>query len=157
MRSTSTRMLVAAALLVALSAFTCSDDSPTQVGPVEFRSLFQTGDSGIHERRDEAIRSADRFRQVWGEIDHAGPIPPVDFSRESVAISTLVGSNGCFRVEIRDVAPAGGGVRVRVVEREPGPSCICTAHISTPIHVVAFTRVTGEVVFQRERETFACS
>ncbi len=156
MRSTSTHVLTAAALLAALAAFSCDDDSPTQPGAVEFRSLLESGDSGIHERRDEAIRDANRFRQVWSEIAHAGPPPPIDFGRESVAVSTLVGTSGCFRVEIRDVAAAGDGVRVRVVEKEPGPSCICTAHISTPIHVVAFTRVAGGVFFHRERETIAC-
>jgi uncharacterized membrane protein len=102
--------------------------------------------SRISEPRRMIARSEDEWRTLWAL--HAGPDAPppaIDFA-QVIAAAAFAGEkpSAGHSIEIT-AAPAGSGTRLAVNEQAPGPGMVAAAMITSPFHIVAVLRDSGDV------------
>ena len=116
--------------------------------------------SRITEPRRIIARTADEWRALWAM--HAGPeteAPAVDLGQVLVA-AAFAGEKPAagysIEVSAADHADhadrADQGVRLLVAERGPGRDALAAAILTSPFHIVALTRGTGEVTWVEARD-----
>jgi len=142
----------------------CLSNSPTGPGETSlaFETLLGSPYSGFDTARREAIRSTAEWNFAWQEL-HSGispgpPIPAIDFGREMVVlVAAGRRNNGCYGIEVTEITRREDGrVEIEVVESVPGPSCVCTEAITTPVHVIRTQRAWGAVSFREVTRTLQC-
>src|SRR5262245_61915105 len=101
--------------------------------PVPFKALESGVQSGIEERREVAVRTADDWKKLCGE--HAGgrPCPAVDFTKSTV-IGVFLGTRPTagIGVELQRVERDGDALVVTYRERGPGPGEMAAQMITAP-------------------------
>lgn len=111
-------------------------------------------DKGLHSNADDGRQAVARTPAEWSALwrQHAPdrPEPPVDFARE-MAVGVFLGSRptGGFDVEIVGSAAKDGALVVQYRETRPAADAITAQIITSPYHLVALPRVTGDVRFER--------
>lgn len=102
-------------------------------------------------RDDAAWRAA--WMAIWQTVSPPPDVPVVDFTREMIIVAALGerGSGG-YAIEIDSAGRTATGATVVVHVTSPGPQCISTQAITSPVDVARMPRVSGTVVF-RERAT----
>jgi hypothetical protein len=88
--------------------------------------------------------------RVFAEGGKEPPPPPINFEKEMV-VAVFAGQKptGGYSVKVEKVVYAAGRKTVWVVysEKAPGPDAMTTQVLTYPSHVVAVTKVEGEVKF----------
>lgn len=149
------RTLSLVASLLLLVALGCGGSkSPTEpiVRPVSFQTIYRSQTSGIHAQRGEIIQTADRWAAVWAEI-HQGesmvpPLPAVDFSTEMVVLAAAGDlPDGCWNVQVSNVAPNVVRVNVAVAVTHPPVGCGCATVVVQPVDVVRAQKLDAPGVF----------
>lgn len=106
--------------------------------------------SQIEEPMQVAARSAAEWAALWRK--HAGdsPLPKVDFAtRTVVAVFMGTRSSGGYAVEISGTRQDKGTTIVEYRERRPEPGQVAAMVITSPAHIAAIPRVTGEIRFEK--------
>jgi hypothetical protein len=108
--------------------------------------------SGIDERRQVVVRTAEEWRALWREHAGGGRPPEVDFDRRTV-LAVFAGSRPTagWSISIRGVTPEGEGVRVAVAESRPAGDQIAAQILTAPFQIVSVPRFTGPAVFSGSR------
>lgn len=132
---------------------------------VPFTRVLHTW-SGIRTERFEVIDDEDAWCDLWSQL-YGWYVPPlpcdttlVDFDTE-VAILAAIGGrlSGCYNVNVACIRkPAGAGnISVDIIERQPGPACICSLGVVFPLEVVKIPRfVTRRTIFKKRIEILDC-
>jgi hypothetical protein len=106
--------------------------------------------SSIESPQQVVVQDDTAWARIWRA--HAGEtLPPhVDFSTHTV-LAVFLGTRptGGFDVEITGVRQDGAVTVVEWVERRPAPGQLAAMVLTSPAHVVAVPRITGDVRFEK--------
>jgi PrcB C-terminal len=117
-------------------------------------SAMRTIERGVQSQVDGARQVVARTEQEWTDLwrahDYDRPAPAVDFGRDMV-LGVFMGSRPTagFAVEIVGTRVDDGTLVVDYRETRPMGSAVAAQVITSPFHLVAVPRETGEVRFER--------
>lgn len=122
--------------------------------------LISTQSSGFGEAAELVIRDGDALANAWTTLSQgmAGfDTPTIDFSRTTVLL-VAVGPRptGGHSVRFESVTRAPSGTVARYVVTSPGPSCMTTQMVTSPVEAVSVARVDGDIRFEGRRVVNDC-
>lgn len=116
--------------------------------------------SGYTEPAEEVIRDPAAWASAWRRLHDANPataLPEVDFGQSMVVLLALgERSSGGHAVRFDELSREGDTATVRYTVTSPGPNCMSTQAITSPVDVVRVARVPGTVRFERRMVQQAC-
>jgi hypothetical protein len=154
--------LPAAAAAAPAPASTRPDTSSPVPAPAQasFTRILTQRTSGFDEEAERVIRDQAALESAWKTLFNGipGNAPPaVDFTRETVLLVALGGrSTGGHAVRIDAVSRAGNGAVVQYTATSPGPGCMTTQSLTSPVEVVRTARIEGAVRFERRSIVQPC-
>ena len=121
----------------------------TLQGVPPLRVLEKGDQSNVDEGRQVAVRTAAEWKTLWRQHSPDRDQPRVDFGREMV-VGVFLGSRTTagFSVEIVSALVEQGVLVVRFRETRPKSDRIVAQVITSPYHLVAVPRHSGEVRFE---------
>jgi hypothetical protein len=117
--------------------------------------------SGFTQPTLTLITNVQDWAIAWGTLyTNVSPqpaLPQIDFG-SSVLVLAAMGArpSGGYSIEIEEVRAQSGTLHVRVLQRSPGPSCVTTAAITAPVHIVQVPREGTHATFSVRSETYGC-
>jgi hypothetical protein len=157
--------LYQALFMFVVSAATCAKAAPTDVGPISFWSFEGRLSWGLVGPTEQPIRTQDGLRTLWAQI-HTTPAgdrrsmpnaPEVDFHREMIIVVGLGRrSTGGYGIRIERIEDVGEHLRVIYSSSSPGPNCIVTQSITSPVAMVRLKKSRKPVTFAAVHETRDC-
>ena len=116
--------------------------------------------SGFDEPAELVIREQSALESAWSRVHNqvqGNPPPAVDFARETVLLVALGrASSGGHDVHIDAVARTGDEAVVRYTATRPGPGCMTTQALTSPVDVVRVPRIAGSIRFERRDAVQRC-
>ena len=118
-------------------------------GVSPLRVLEQGDQSNVDEARQVVLRTAAEWKTLWRQHSPDRDQPRVDFGRDMV-VGVFLGSRATagFSVEIVSALVEQGVLVVRFREARPQSDRIVAQVITSPYHLVAVPRHSGEVRFE---------
>jgi protease stability complex PrcB-like protein len=118
-------------------------------GVSPLRGLEKGDQSNVDEARQVAVRTAAEWKTLWRQHSPDRDQPRVDFGRDMV-VGVFLGSRTTagFSVEIVSALVEQGVLVVRFRETRPQSDRIVAQVITSPYHLVAVPRHSGEVRFE---------
>jgi hypothetical protein len=119
-------------------------------GVSSLRVLEKGDQSNVDEARQVALRTAAEWKTLWRQHSPDREQPRVDFGRDMV-VGVFLGSRTTagFSVEIVSALVEQGALVVRFRETRPQSDRIAAQVITSPYHLVAVPRHSGEVKFEK--------
>ena len=119
-------------------------------GVSPLRVLEKGDQSNVDEARQVAVRTAAEWKTLWRQHSPDRDQPRVDFGRDMV-VGVFLGSRTTagFSVEIVSALVEQGALVVRFRETRPQSDGIVAQVITSPYHLVAIPRHSGEVKFEK--------
>jgi hypothetical protein len=119
-------------------------------GGVPLRVLEKGDQSNVDDARQVALRTAVEWKTLWRQHSPDRDQPRVDFGRDMV-VGVFLGSRTTagFSVEIVSALVEQGALVVRFRETRPQSDRIVAQVITSPYHLVAVPRHSGEVKFEK--------
>ena len=115
-------------------------------------TFSQGQQSGIEERREVVIRSANELAALWKAHAPGETPPPVDFGASTiVGVFAGMRNTGGYEVEVTGAKRDGDALVVTWRERAPGRGDMTAQVITFPYHLVRVPRHDGPVRFERAR------
>lgn len=165
-------MLKRIAILPLLATIACSSGAtPTSgedpgarldvyAGPSQV-TLVESAYSGFREATRLVVRDLATWERVWPVLNgRVEPMPPViapDFGEEIAVVAALgVRRSGGFAVHVDSVARHELGAVIYVTTITPGPTCITTGVMTSPVHAVRVPRIEGRVAWRVRSVVVAC-
>jgi hypothetical protein len=128
--------------------------------PSSFSRILTQNTSGFDESAELAIRDQAALESAWARLFNqvqGNPAPAVDFTRETVILVALGRrTSGGNAVRVDGVTRAGEGALVRYTATSPGPGCMTTQSLTSPVDVVRVPRISGAVRFERHEVVERC-
>ena len=122
--------------------------------------LHSANTSGFTGPEQLVLRERAAWQAAWARLHEgmvAPALPTVDFTREMVVVLALgERSSGGYEVRFDGITASGANATVRYTITEPGPACMTTQALTTPVDVVRVPRVTGTVRFEPKTERSNC-
>ncbi|MGI8766103.1 MAG: protease complex subunit PrcB family protein, partial [Gemmatimonadaceae bacterium] len=155
---------------VALAVPGCNQPAPTSSFPPDaanvtsaqqsFTRMLSAPTSGFAEGQELVLRNETELSAAWKTV-HAGvpgnPAPSIDLARNMVVLLALgQRSTGGHTVRFDSLTREGTGAVVHYTVTSPGPGCMTTQMITSPIDVVSVPRVDGAIRFQKSEVTERC-
>jgi hypothetical protein len=116
--------------------------------------------SGFDEPAELVIRDRAALESAWSRLFNQvvpDPPPPVDFAKELVILVAIGrSSSGGHSVHVDAVSREGDGAVVRYTATSPGPGCMTTQSLTSPVEVVRAPRIAGQVRFERRTAVQPC-
>jgi hypothetical protein len=135
------------------------DPVPDQAQSSFSRVLTQNA-SGFDEPAELVIRDRAALESAWARAFNqvqGNPAPAVDFSRETVILVALgPRTSGGHAVRVDAVTRSGESAVVRYTATSPGPDCMSTQALTSPVEVVRTARIGGAVRFARHDAVQRC-
>lgn len=127
------------------------------VTPLFSGAQLLTVSSGFTTAQRTVIRDDAAWRAMWAVImQNVSPqpeLPLVDFTKEMLVVAALgERRSGGFSIVIDSASSTASGAMVVVHVTTPGPQCMNTQAITSPVDVARIPRVAGTVQF-RDRAT----
>jgi len=121
-------------------------------GASPLRLLDKGDQSNVDEARQVVVRTAAEWKTLWRRHSPDRDQPRVDFERE-MAVGVFLGSQSTagFGVEIVSALVEQGVLVVRARETRPQVDRIVAQVITSPYHLVAVPRHSGDVRFESVR------
>jgi hypothetical protein len=121
-------------------------------GVSPLRVLEKGDQSNVDEPRQVAVRTAAEWKTLWRQHSPDRDQPRVDFGRDMV-VGVFLGSRTTagFSVEIVSALVEQGVLVVRFRETRPQSDRIVAQVITSPYHLVAVPRHSGDVRFENPR------
>jgi hypothetical protein len=121
-------------------------------GVSPLRVLEKGDQSNVDEPRQVAVRTAAEWKTLWRQHSPDRDQPRVDFGRDMV-VGVFLGSRTTagFSVEIVTALVEQGILVVRFRETRPQSDRIVAQVITSPYHLVAVPRHSGDVRFENPR------
>jgi len=112
--------------------------------------------SGIEEPKEAAVQTAAEWKALWAQHAASQKMPPVDFTKSTVAAVFLGTRNtGGHKAIITAVTREGSDVIVTWNEEAPGAGLMVTQALTSPFQIVRFDKATGSVKFKKNPTTTA--
>ena len=149
--------------LVAVMAAGCAAEErtvPPDAVQLESEVLFElsTTHSAESVPARRVIRDASEWAQLLPQI--AGPeepAPAIDFAQNMVVVAAMGEQrSGGHSIVIDGVFTDEAEIYIEVNEVSPGPECVVSAEITSPVTAVAVPRRSGGVVWVERASTLAC-
>ena len=125
-----------------------------------FTRILTQRASGFDEPAELAIRDRGTLESAWASLFNqvqGNPAPAVDFTRETVVLVALGRrSSGGYAVRVDAVTRNGDAAVVRYTATSPGPGCMTTQALTSPVDVVRTSRIAGPVRFERREVEQRC-
>ncbi|MBA2671638.1 MAG: protease complex subunit PrcB family protein [Gemmatimonadetes bacterium] len=127
-----------------------------QVTPV-----FSSNVSGFSSPAEMVLRDEPALQKAINEARHdvlmvETPIN-VDFSRQMVIlVATGTRNSGGYGIRVDEVNRRDDGVVARYTVTRPGPECMTTQSITSPVEAVSVPRMEGPVTFDRREVVEDC-
>ena len=122
-----------------------------QSGSGASRTIAKGDQSNIDEPKQVVIHDAADWRKLWQQHAPDHPLPPVDFSKESV-VAIFLGSRNTagYSVAIVSTTDANGALIVKYKETRPAPGAITAQVITFPYHIIAIPKSTAtQIKFEK--------
>jgi len=123
-------------------------------------TLLSASTSGFDESAELVLRDATAFATAWRTAHNgvAGNEPPiVDFRSDMVVVLALgTHRTGGYSVRFDRMTTDGSGAIVHYTVTRPGPDCMTTQMITSPLQVVRVPRVEGTIRFERREVVERC-
>jgi hypothetical protein len=121
-------------------------------GVSPLRVLEKGDQSNVDDARQVAVRTTAEWNTLWRRHSPDRDQPRVDFAREMV-LGVFLGSRTTagFSVEIVSALVEQGILVVRFRETRPQSDRILAQVITSPYHLVAVPRHSGDVRFENQR------
>ena len=121
-------------------------------GVSPLRVLEKGDQSNVDEARQVAVRTAAEWNSLWRQHSPDRDQPRVDFGRDMV-VGVFLGSRTTagFSVEIVSALVEQGVLVVRFRETRPQSNRVVAQVITSPYHLVAVPRHSGDVRFENLR------
>lgn len=121
-------------------------------GVSPLRVLDKGDQSNVDDGRQVAVRTTAEWNTLWRQHSPDRDQPRVDFGRDMV-LGVFLGSRTTagFSVEIVSARVEQGILVVRFRETRPQSDRILAQVITSPYHLVAVPRHTGDVKFENQR------
>lgn len=116
--------------------------------------------SGFTEGEELVLRNDSELAAAWKTV-HAGipgnPAPAVDFAQNMVVVLALGQKRtGGYAIRFDSITHASDGAVVHYTVTSPGPGCMTTQMITSPVEAVSVPRVDGTVQFQKSEVIDRC-
>ncbi len=148
-----------------LATHGCSQPTPTAIVPPNtapvtspsvqqpYTRLLSATTSGFTESGEMVLRTNTELDAAWKTV-HAGipgnPPPAVDLTQNMVVVLALGQKRtGGYSVRFDSVTREGTGAVVHYTVTSPGPGCMTTQMITSPVDAVSIPRVDGTVRFEK--------
>jgi hypothetical protein len=117
--------------------------------------------TGLDRPSELIVRDPESWPVAWNRIHSvrrpAPPLPEVDFSTDIVIIVSLgLRRSGGYGIQIDGAFRDETGTLVTIVETEPGPGCLVTTEISSPVEIAVFPATAEPISFKRRVEIRDC-
>lgn len=149
--------------ILCMGQFSCTSVRPQEIDFTRFSPDERSFaiNSGLERAEEIVIRDPMSWEEVWTRIHSiripVPSLPEVDFQRNVVVIVALGQmTSGGFSIVISAAAREGMGTVVSVLERQPGPSCLVTTSITSPVDIAVLPKTAEPVQFRRLAETTGC-
>lgn len=108
------------------------------------RTIEKGDQSNVDDAKQVVVRDAAGWRKLWQQHAPDRPLPPVDFTKESV-VAVFMGSRPTagYSVAILSTTEGGGALVVRYRETRPAPGVITAQVLTFPYHIVAIPKSTA--------------
>lgn len=116
----------------------------------------------ITDKSNFVIRTKSEFDTLVSKINTnsiltESQINSVDFSKQMV-IAVFQGEKGSggYLIEIKNITELDDEIKVEISETAPGPNCINTSNITSPLHILTYKSSNKKVNFVTETTTRDC-
>jgi PrcB C-terminal len=134
-------MIAAAALAAILMA------APAAEVP---RTLDKGDQSNVDDSRQVTVRTAADWAKLWQQHSPDRKRPDVDFSKD-IVVGVFMGSRPTagYTISILSTMEKDGQMLVQYQETMPTKGAMTAQILTSPFHLVAVPKVTGEVRFEK--------
>ncbi|MGI8546923.1 MAG: protease complex subunit PrcB family protein [Gemmatimonadaceae bacterium] len=159
---------LATALVLAIPG--CGQPAPTSSLPPNaanvtsaqqpYTRIMSAPTSGFTESENLVLKTDAGLASAWKTV-HAGipgnPAPAIDMAHNMVVLIALgQRSTGGYTVRFDSLTTEAAGAVVRYTVTSPGPGCMNTQMITSPIDVVSVPRIDGTVRFEKTDAVNRC-
>ena len=116
---------------------------------VPFTTVARGALSGVDDRRDVVVRTAEEWSRLRKEHVHADLIPSLPPGRMIVGVFLGTRSTGGYTVEIQRIVTTADGLVVQYFERRPEKGQITIQMLTAPYHLVSVAAQAAAVRFER--------
>jgi len=125
------------------------------------QAILSELNSGIQQSRRAVIRSASEWQAIEDELRRGGVsadrVRGLDFRRSMIILAAMgTQSTGGHTITIEGVYRGGGQLWVVVHEEAPGPGCLTTQVLTTPVDAVSVSLSTERVNFVERKTVRDC-
>ena len=118
-----------------------------------FTRILAQNTSGYPEPAELVLRDRAAFETAWRTLfsgNQGTPLPAVDFTKSTLVLLALGEQRtGGHAVRFDRVTRQGGAAVVHYTVTQPGPGCMSTMMITSPVELVSVPRISGEVRFEK--------
>lgn len=150
-------------LLLSAALLSCggSPAAPTQSLSVTTLANFSAADEVFATETLQLVRDHATWQSLWAKMNSnhipTPALPAVDFSVDMVVVAAAGGKpSGGFSVSVDSASERAGTVTVDVTMTSPGPSCIRTGILTSPVEVAKLPMRTGTANFNVTRRVTNC-
>ena len=156
--SPATTLLLSAAIALSCGG---SPAAPAQSLNVTMLANFSAVDSVFGTETLQVVRDQATWQSLWTKMSSnhvpAPALPAVDFSADMVIVAAVgVKPSGGFRVSVGSAREDSGAITVEVTMTSPGPNCIVSGILTSPVAVAKVPMRTGTVKFNVTRRVNNC-
>jgi hypothetical protein len=142
------------------SPSTSTETTVTAAAAQPLTRLLSVATSGFTEPAELVLRDRAALESAWRTL-HDGlpgnPAPPLDLAtRIAVLVALGPRNTGGYTVRVDSVTTDGSRATVHYTVTSPGPSCMTTQALTSPVDVVSVARIDGAVRFDRRDVVQQC-
>lgn len=127
---------------------------------VPFVVLHNGFNSGFTRLSEFVIRDNDEFTRRWRGVTQGSPDavkPDVNFEKTTVVFAAIGSRNtGGYTVKVDSVISDAMGATVHYTVKSPGARCMSLQELTSPLEVISFDHLEGEIKFKRRNESGTC-
>jgi PrcB C-terminal len=117
--------------------------------------------TGFAAPAETIVDTSEQWQRLWREMTKSQrpmpPLPEVDFTRDVVVVVALGRQrSGGFSVQILGADRTRSEVRVRYRVNTPGPDCMVSGAITSPVDIALLAKSAGSISFERESVVTPC-
>lgn len=129
-----------------------------------FVRLHNSDNSGFTRNSEFVIQDPAEFTRRWRGVQQGSPgavLPLVDFEKTTVVFVAIGTRNtGGYAVRVDSVTTASGkapgGATVHYTVTSPRARCMSMQMLTSPLEVISFDRVAGEIKFKKRKVSAGC-
>ncbi|MEO7997038.1 MAG: protease complex subunit PrcB family protein [Gemmatimonadaceae bacterium] len=134
--------------------------SATAIHSLPFDVLHNGISSGYTKLSEFVIQDGDEFTRRWRGVLQGSPDaekPEVNFEKTTVVFVAIGARNtGGYSVHVDSISKESTGATVHYTVTSPGSRCMSMQMLTSPVEVISFDRVEGQIKFRKRGVSGAC-